>query len=300
MSTLLTLALVGSISALAAPPVESSRELPRSSLDYSALTLDQGQLRVGLDDIDFGLLQSVQLGSNPLLDAVGIYNLRGRVGGRVNAHMAAAVDASGHSLRLGQFEANQIRVGGRASVWAGPLGLHGAVNATSLTMKGSPDVTQAAPLVAALIGKERLAAAQGMIEQAAVDVGVRAMTISMRAAVELHLARAHALVLQAGDTINRQIGLEGQAKAVAEAIPGDNPLSGLVDAESSHTGWASAAWQVVGKHLNLRVGVGFSNVPLAWLVPSMELSWKIGRPASKHQAADQEDEQKVRAQPGNS
>ncbi|MFT5679473.1 MAG: hypothetical protein ACI8RZ_000377 [Myxococcota bacterium] len=51
---------------------------PRRQTDFSAFTIDQGQWRVGLSSLDYGLLENTQIGTNTLLWAVGS-NARAKV-----------------------------------------------------------------------------------------------------------------------------------------------------------------------------------------------------------------------------
>ncbi len=258
----------------AAPPQRTPPT--RRPIEYSAWNLKPGEVRLGLTDLDIGLSRRVQVGSDPTLDAVGIYNLRTRLSLADSDHWGLAVDSAGHSLRLGDFAARQLRVGVRASASAGWFAAHLGTTASWLSSEGSPDLTQATSVLGAALGQERLAEAQAALDRSNVDPSGQLGTVSMRLALELRVKGPHAIVLQGGDALYRYASVGQTLETLSAVVPDELGLNGVLDQSRGGAAWGSVAWQASWRNLQLRAGLGISQLPLAWLAPTTEISWRTG------------------------
>ncbi len=278
---LMSLCLSSFLGTADAAPRSEHTVIRRAPIDYTAWSLEPGEVRVGPVDLDIGIARGVQVGSDPLLDAVGVYNGRVRLGRRLGRVGAAALDVGAHHLQLGEFKARHARVGLRASAQAGRVGMHLSATGSWFSTEGTPDLTAAAPLVEAIVGQDKLAEAQSSIEQVDIDLDTETSTVSLRAAVDVRLGGPHSLVLQGGQVLYRDVELKGQSKALAVGIPDDHSFSKVFDDGTGGAAWGSLAWQYSGKHLQLRLGAGISEVSYAWIMPTTELSWRFGGPREK-------------------
>lgn len=268
--------MVASTAQASPPGGQAATRSARSSLDYSALTLESNQVRLGPADVDIGVLRGLQVGTDPMMDAIGVYNLRSRVGGHVGRHAALAAEAAAHTLQLGDMQAHHVRLGLRGSTWLGPVGLHVGARGGRLSVSGHPDLSAAAPLLHALMGEERMVVAQRDLDSAGQELRVHTTTLSIHAAAELRVAPAHAIVLQGGDAIARRAAIDPTSRAAVDTLSSKDQVGQLLESDGGRAAWGSIGWQVSGRHLRLRAGVGLSDIPLAWLTPAMELSWVLG------------------------
>ncbi|RME27174.1 MAG: hypothetical protein D6798_05165 [Deltaproteobacteria bacterium] len=259
--------------ATGAPPRTPPERRP---IEYSAWNLRPGEMRVGLTDLDVGVSRRLQLGTDPTLDAVGIYNLRTRISLADRDHWGLAVDSAGHSLQLGDFAARQLRVGLRASASAGWIAAHLGTTASWLSTGGTPDLTAADSLLGAALGTERLAEAQAALDRSNLDLDGQLGTVSARLAIELRIKGPHALVLQGGDALLRYSAVAPTLEDIAGVAPDDLGLDGVLDQTRGGAAWGSIAWQASWRNLGLRVGLGVSQLPLAWVAPTTEISWRTG------------------------
>ncbi|MCK6504824.1 hypothetical protein L6R53_15710 [Myxococcota bacterium] len=264
--------------------VEDARRAPRP-LDFSAWTLEPGELNLGPGEADAGLMRGLTLGTDPALDALGVVNGRVRVALREREGGAVTLIGGLHSLQLGGMQARQARVGLRGSVVAGPLTLHAGAQAAWLSAQGSPDLAYASPLVEALFGAEALVRAQEEIDDLALELEGEVRSLALRGAAQLHLSGAHSLVLQAGDTVARSARLNDDLSALSAVAPASLGLAELLSDQHGQGTWGALGWQASWQHIQLRLGLGISDVPFAWLAPTTELAVRLGGRKARRDAA---------------
>ena len=262
--------------------VEDAARFPRP-LDYSAWTLEPGELNLGPTEADVGLLRGLTAGTDPLLDALGVVNARVRVALRERERGAISLIGGLHSLQLGAMSARQARVGLRGSVAAGPLTLHAGGQVSWLSAQGTPDLAYASPVIEALFSPASLAQAQQEVEDLALELEGEVRSLALRGAVQLHLSGPHSLVLQAGDTVARSARLNDDLSALVAVAPASVGMAELLSDEHGDGSWGALGWQASWRHLQLRLGLGISDVPYAWLSPTTELAWRIGGKRDKRQ-----------------
>jgi len=253
----------------------------RRPLDYTAWTLRPGELRVGLVDLDMGLLPRLTVSTQPLLDVLRVGNGTLKLGVVDNGHgTGLALEGGMYRMRAGDFHLDHARVGLRGSTHLGHLALHAGGDLSHLQTSGSPDLQALSPLVTQLFDPASLATAQAELLANPVALDSQVSSLTVRGAVELPLSAHHSLVAQGAMVVARQAQTAGDMKVVVASLP-DSLQANQLLVSSTNPGevdsrWASIGWRASWRNLQLRVGIGTSSTPLAWILPSTELSWRMG------------------------
>lgn len=252
---------------------------PYGSIDFTAYTLEPGEVRLGLASVHVGVAPRVQLGTVPVLDALGVYNGSAKLNLVRVGPVDLALQGSHYQLPIAGFVGRQTNLGGMASVQVvGGWSIHAGATYNLLSAEGAPDLTDLPPALLAATGGADLESANNAIQQfagqTAVDTTARAVTVKV--ATDVRFNRRDSLVLQGQAMVWGGVQSEGE-----EAIP---PILGLDQALADREGQipvqdtyvASAAWQMQWKRAELRIGAGISSVPGAWLVQSTDFAWRFG------------------------
>ncbi len=248
----------------------------RGQTDFTAYTLEFGEVRLGLAGIAIGILPRTQLATIPALDALGVLN--GQV--KVNVLRVGPVDLGG-SARVYNFagktmDAAYLSGGGTVSVTLAPAwSVHGGAEWSSFAAAGTPNLDPLLPFVDSLVGIVPDAATLDHLEDG-LSFSAQARTVTVRAATDVRFNRRDSLILQGQAMVWGAADLPFEVPA---AITGGAPLQnaeGSVPITDAYA--ASLSYQLAMKHLELRVGVGVSSVPGAWLMQSTELAYRFGGP----------------------
>lgn len=260
---------------------------PRSLTDYTAYSLEWGEVELGLNRITAGVLPRTQMGTAPALDLIGIQNASAKVDFLRAGPVDLAVDGSHHRLPLGEFLGYRTSVGGVASVRITPRwGIHGGGHYAELGAHGLPDLSRVSPVVQAISPSEIWAYDLASLGPDA-GVAFRASTVTARAAIDFGVNRRDTVILQG------QAMLWGSLDSnKGEHIP---PVFGLDEALTDRAGAvpiqeayvASLAYNASWRRAQLRVGAGVSSVPAAWLLQATELSWHFGGKTLREERAMQ-------------
>jgi len=248
---------------------------PYGHVDFTAYTLEWGEARLGLASMQAGVLPRTQVGTAPALLALGVQNLSAKVNPLRLGPVDLSVDGHHYRLPLGDFTASKSGWGNTLSVQVvGGWSLHGGWSHTWLRANGTPDVSGAIGLLPATIYGVELAELDLEARAGELDIQASAQATSVHVATDLRLNRRDSIVLQgqamvwgvvdAGVELPELPPLFGFDTALEAASEGAVPISEAYV--------ASAAWQFSWKHVDLRMGVGTSSVPGAWLLQSTELS----------------------------
>ena len=252
---------------------------PYGHVDFTSYTLEFGEVKLGLASIQVGILPRVQLGTAPALDALGVVNLTAKA----DLLRAGPVDlgVAGRYYQLPQADFTGRLWGGSAATsirltpgWS----VHGDVGLNSVTLGGLPDPEN---LPAFLITNNEADLAAW--HEAAVDNGLRfdlsMMATTVRVATDVRFNRRDSLILQ------------GQAMVWNEVMSGVSGVGDLppilnIDELASQdragsvpvtdTFVASLSYQASFKQVDLRMGIGASAIPGAWLLQAFELSYRFG------------------------
>ncbi|MES2644095.1 MAG: hypothetical protein V4850_31705 [Myxococcota bacterium] len=272
---------------------------PRGQTDFTAYTLDWGEVRVGIGNVGIALFPGVQLSTQPVLDAVRMPNLALKLNLlQLGDSFDGAVNASLGHMRTDTMNALYVTAGGTVSVIVTPAwSLHGGAQWTYAAAIGAPDLSVTAdavePYYAGNLPSD--ASLQYLSDKLAYEVRVEAVTL--RAATDFRINRRDSIILQ-GQAV---LWAWSRYPNYAERFVSEE--SGFVPITDTYT--ASLAWQFSWRNVDLRVGGGISSVPGAWLLNTVDLAWRFGGNTRGHQGkrlrawrAGQKDSEKVASAPG--
>ncbi len=248
-------------------------QVPRAQTDFTAYTLEWGETKIGLASITVGALPRTQIGTVPLLDALGIIN--GHI--KVNVLRAGPVDvgvgSNYYRIQVGDFVGSHTGGSLITSVQlTKPWSLHLGADYAGLRSSGVPDTSRLPSILSAGTDPATFQASQDGNEDA---WNFNGQNIRFNMASDVRFNRRDSIVFQAGAILwsNIQRGFDappilGLEDAFARAEENTSPVS-----ESLVT---SLAWQWTWRKVDLRVGLGWSSVPGAWILQSTDLSYRFG------------------------
>ena len=259
---------------------------PHATTDFTAYTLQPGELKVGLLSVAVGVLPNVQVSAMPTMFLAGLPNLSAKVNAIQVGPLNLAVTGNRHWLSQDTFKAAYTGVGAMASVrvvnaWS----IHGGFSYAGLSAKGAPDLCSLSPLLTDAASLEGLCQeVTGLDPQPITSAGspfglegndIYGEVMWVRAATDLRFNRRDSIILQASAVpfARLQVSDEIDIPDIAQlddvlAFDGKVPLNTMY--------MVSAAYQMAFKNVHLRVGVGTSSLPLAWLTQTTELSVRFG------------------------
>jgi hypothetical protein len=285
---------------------------PQATTDFTAYTLEPGELKVGLLSVGVGVLPNIQITSMPALYYAGLPNLSAKVNALHVGPLDIAITGNRTWLSQPGFESAITGGGAIASLRIAPAwSIHGGVSYVGLSAKGTPDLCSISPLLTdnvdiGLCDEPRS-------EPVAVESGsafgidgndLYGELMMVRAATDIRFNRRDSIILQASAVPFARVQLNEDIE-VPDIAQLDQVLSfdGKVPVSAAYM--ASIAYQMAWKNVHLRVGVGTSSLPLAWLTQTTELSmhfggkdnwqrakqkraWRQNRRAAKHGVHDAE------------
>ncbi len=256
---------------------------PAYESDFSAHTIGARKLRVGLMNIDYGLLDNLQVGTAPMLDLLGVYNLHGKVTAIQTERVDLAFEATG-MFWDGTWGADQESIG----VTAWPLmatgtwtiserfSAHLGYRWDNVDVGGSFDSEDLVQGVATVLGLDLSDELYAALEDKGTFYGGGRMSLGQsRLALDYRLNRRDALILQVWryNSLNARIDAGAtvdETVAAGAAVHIQQPLEGVFAATSS------IAYQLTLPRLRLRVGLPISGpdaLPTLWLPQAFELYW---------------------------
>ena len=256
------------------PKRELMYAVPRAQVDFTAYTLEWGEVKVGLANVLVGVAPRVQLGTSPVLNLLGVYNVSGKANPLRIGRFDLAAEGNYYALPLGDFVLAYTGGGVRMSAQIiEPWSIHfgGTVNSIS-GGGGTPDFTDVSPW---LLGgtAEDLQDYQDLLSDDDVTVELNASVYTINFATDWRFNRRDSLIFQAGAWLNVN----------ADAALYVPPIAGLEEAfdesreyEFGDAFMASLAYHIAGKHWEFRFGIGLSSASYAWLLQSTDLSYRVG------------------------
>ncbi len=247
---------------------------PRQQIDFTAYTLEWGEVKLGVASMTVGILPHVQLGTSVPLDVLGIPNVHGKVHVTEKGPWDIAALGQYYVLPRQVFSGRYIGAGALVSIqpvepWSIPLG----GPRTSWRVAGDIQLDNLSQLLWFLDS--------GVIGDADhADSILEVTTVGARAATDLRFNRRDSIVIQGEAIVWATVDRDDELwvptfLGLEETLAYD----GAVPIESA--GVASIAWQFAWEHWELRLGWGISSVPAAWLLQSTELSYRFGGPSPK-------------------
>ena len=246
---------------------------PRAQRSYSAYALEPGEFELGLMT-SAGVIRGVQIGSNLVLNGLGVYN--GEV--KINAVQAGPVDmaiiGSRYQLYQDRYKASFTGVGAVTSIQVlKPWSLHLGGDYYQLKSSGLVDLDAISPFLSGPVDE----AVDTIATEGYDDLDIFASVIRVRGATDVRFNRRDSIVLQFSAFVHArlqtelpEIGFIPDIASIQDALSYD----GYVPV--SETYMTSVAWQFAWKRAELRVGGGISSVPGAWLMQSTEFNYKLG------------------------
>ena len=261
---------------------------PYQHVDFTAYTLEWGELQAGLNRSTIGILPRTQVGTQVPLWALGVQNANVKV----NALRLGPVDLAitGDYLNLAPTADQSLNiqyygVGGYGSFrildnWS----IHAGGQYAELNLSGLPNLGALSGPIKSFSGltDEDIQNVTSAIEEA-VKYERSEQILSAKIATDIRLNRRDSFILQGNmmrsETTNS--GLSVEADVVELSLESDQISSPLfqyllVPQESSVNYGASIAYQASFKRAYLRLGLGYSTIPYAWLLQSIDLTWRWG------------------------
>lgn len=267
---------------------------PYGQTDFTAYSLEFGEVKLGLASVWVGILPRTQIGTTPLLDGLGILN--GSL--KVNAVRAGPVDIAAfvehHTMPFlgGTFENGLTDAGAVVSViFSETVSVHAGLTYTHLEASGTPDLGQTAADIAALFGTS--------VDPTTFDdaifgedgEGLLGQAVTVRLASDIRFNRRDSLLLRAQAVVWARSETGGLPIDPAATLPAVFNLDAILTADGgvpiAEAYAASVAWQFSWKRVDLRLGVGISSVPFAWALQSVDLSYRFGGPTRQKQTRAQ-------------
>lgn len=252
-------------------PVHHTRPVhARGQTDFTAYTLEWGEVRLGLKNSGIGVLPRTQLTTQPVLDVLGAPN----ASVKVNAIRLGALDISATGdwgmSRDEELSASFVGAGATLSLQiAKPWSIHGGASWVEAKVEGTPELDTLALIIGQVSGSQLSA---DTVEQAesilVLDGHLRALTA--HAATDIRLNRRDSIVLQGRAVLYEDVDVPHFFERLAPDHSGWLPLTSAYS--------VSLAWQLSWRNVDLRVGGGLSSVPGAWLLNTVDLAWRFGGP----------------------
>lgn len=251
---------------------------------FSAYTVGRHDLRVGLLNLDFGLLDNLQVGTAPALDLLGIYNVRAKVTAIQTRRIHASFEATGlfwngtwgEDAEDLSITAWPLMVTGSWMVGR-KVSLHAGYRWENLDLRGGFDAEDLASGLASMLGLDLGEELSAALEDQGAFYGGGRMTLGQgRLALDWRLNRRDSLIVQVWryNTLHARIDagaeLAGGTTEAGAAVKIEQPLEGVVGAASS------LSYQLTWPRFRARVGIplpGEDAMPLLWLPQAFELYW---------------------------
>jgi hypothetical protein len=279
------------------PTRERLPQNPYAATDFTAYTLEWGELKLGLATITVGVLPNTQLGTIPALDALQVPNANAKFNFVSAGPFDAAFTGSYLRSRISTLTAWSGTAGGLASVQIlKPWSLHVGATYNFIGIAGAPphfsDIPDWMAMGCYAPGSDELTPSCRTYEDWVTNVAdpntilldVKGRAWTLRAATDYRFNRRDSFVLQF-----QGLAFAGYTQGVSSdaQLPPIAGLGGTVNAGVSTSEdmtfqlfenyMATAAYQASWRHLDLRVGLGWS-APSPYLRPlqAFDLSWRFG------------------------
>lgn len=243
---------------------------PYGSVDFSAYTLEQGEVRLGLNGAAVGLTPRLQLGTTPSLDAIGVANVYAKADAVRSGKMDIAFAGTAVNTSSADLDALYLRATMVASrQLVGGWSLHEEISYAWLRGAGVPDATPFAPALSGLASWTPTAGTSG---ESFVGTG---KYLGARLATDYRFNRRDSVVLQAQSLIWGQSDMPVNIPASASAGgPTAGQVNGLAAPTDAYT--VSLGYQARLRNVDVRVGIGTSSVPGAWLLQTVDVGYRFG------------------------
>ncbi len=270
---------------------------PHATTDFTAYTLQPGELKIGLAGVGVGVLPNIQATTIPALLYTGLPNFNFKVNALRAGPLNLAVTGSRTWLNQESFRSAHTGAGAVASLRIVPAwSVHGGVSWAGLSAKGVPDLCALSPLLTDGANLEGVCQQVSASDPQPVTTSGSSFGFEgndlfgeimwVRAATDIRLNRRDSIILQASAVPYARVQLADEVEVPEIALLNEVlAYDGRVPLDTMYM--VSAAYQVAWKNVHLRVGVGTSSLPLAWLTQTTELSVHFGGKDNRQRSKQQ-------------
>ena len=242
---------------------------PRGQIDFTAYTLEFGEVKLGVSNITIGILPHVQVGTSVPLDVLGIPNVQAKIHATEGGPFDIAAWGEYDRMVRSDFDATLWTVGGITSFQlAKPWAVHLGGSYVRGDVAGDISLDSVDQLLWFLdtAGTGNPNHSESLLHVEAVNA---------RIATDIRFNRRDAIILQGSATLYAHVEHDKELwvptfLGLEEALAQDGFLSPI------EAGSASIAWQFSWEHWEARAGVGVSSIPGAWVLNTWELSYRFG------------------------
>lgn len=270
-------------------------QVPRGQTDYTAYTLEWGEVELGLTWLAVGVLPGVQLSTVPVfylppLLTSGeaevlppVWNLQAKVDVLRFGPFDLAPQVNYYSLDWPGLDTRFLSVGGMASlVILPPWSIHAGGYWSSFDLEGKITEAWLMSLLGGVAGGDFGGASEAEGGDA-LGVGAELDTVTVRLATDVRFNRRDSLVLQAQALLWTSARFQTTLTADGEtARLLDEDLAGFVDPSQAYL--ATLSYQATFRTVDLRVGIGVPFDNPAWALQAFELAWRFGGKTRIHEA----------------
>jgi hypothetical protein len=256
---------------------------PYAQTDFTAYTLEWGEVKLGLIGAYMGILPRIQVGTQPLLDVMGIANVNGKFNLARTGPVDVAVVGSMHRTEFGEFTAEFAGAGGLVSIRVAPAwsihvgGLHGKAEASGLP-------TEVPAFLAPHVDHESVSEMTGHLHNLGVTPNLSAKGTLIRVATDVRFNRRDSLLLQGTTFLQSSYSgdLGDQTSPFAEDIlgilvPGSEGSSFSKEMTPEGRQYVlTVSYQMSFRQLDMRMGGGRAANPIAWIVQGNDVAWRFG------------------------
>jgi hypothetical protein len=244
---------------------------PYAQTDFTAYTLEWGEFRLGFGTIQAGVLPRTQLGTVPILDLLGLYNLNAKVDPLRLGPVDLGADLVYYVLPLGHFVGTYKAAGVTLSVVITPgWSIHGGIKYGRIQAHGIPDDLSGLPGVLATQSGFDTYTYDGPTDpKADLEAG------QIDFATDLRLNRRDSFVFRFLTT--------PYAHATSDFGGDPPPILGVDrileaggDQSVASTWSASLSYQATFKHWDVRLGGGWSAIPFQWVLQAEDVAYRFG------------------------
>ncbi len=245
---------------------------PRGQVDFTAYTLEWGEVKLGLANITVGVLPHVQLGTSVPLDVLRVPNFTAKAHLTEKGVFDIAVYGNYYLLMRPAVTASYLSVGTISSVevnrnWS----LHLGGGYVHVGANGSVDFSS-------LAGLFSVAGAPTVV-----PFSFAGDAVNLTVATDVRLNRRDSLILRGESMLWAQSDSDVPAGlGTLVGLDGALAADGFMTPDKAYA--ATLAWQFAWEHIELRVGAGISSAPWGWLLQSVELDYRFGGPTRLREA----------------
>jgi len=245
---------------------------PYVQTDYTAYTLEWGEVKLGFGTIQVGALPRTQLGTVPILDLLGLYNVNAKVDPLRLGPFDLGVDGILYALPLGDFIGTYRAAGATMSLIIVPAwSIHAGLRYGEVAAHGIPDLSGLSPFLSTVSGHALEDWSYDGPENPKADLELAQIEVD----TDLRINNRDGFVLRVLATPYVHAGADFGADP-PPILGIDSLLETGGEQPIGKTWSASLSYQGAFKHWDMRLGAGWSAIPFQWVLQAEDLSYRFG------------------------